>query len=329
VAPFLREVFADEGLDRNIRYQAGQALLGILGPEDKFDTELINFAAKEGFDKALVEQTRMAQFGCEVIRDEITSDREGMQHFQYYLEFKEDNTRFPLAREYAAFEEGRYSRHGFDPDSFGIGWLKEPTLLQVGWSTYSVGGGHYTANTVLLIEKAEESWREVFRHSGEGRYRGGWMSSHHVGTGFTYDDELLLTRTYSGHECLEQPAILGRPFVNNDGKTYYTLDYTETWVWPCEIDGDAVTILPGKHWIDLQYYQFLLIDVARWRAGLGQGESPESRIISDSVSENLDILRRLNPKLAESDEATGRVLLEDAYPPFIPFEGHMYSTNDT
>jgi len=326
--PILKEIFFDESVERNVRYSAGRTLMQIVKEDDSLESELLDFARNEGFDKAFVKQSLMSQIGCELTRDEIASDREGMQHFQFYLVFNDMGTRFPLGRQYAAFEEGPYSQYGFDPDSFGVGWLREPDLIQCGWSTFSVGSGHYTADTVVLLLKVDGTWKDIFRHSGEGRSRGGWMSSHHMGTGFTYEKDLLLIRTYSGHECLESPVPLGRPFENNDGKTYYTFDYTETWEWSCSIENNAVTILPGKRWIGLQDYRFPLTEVARWRASLGMSESPENRDISDSVEANLNILRRLNPEAAASDEVTGKILIQDNYPPFVPYEGHLYSTND-
>lgn len=326
--PILKRIFLDESVNRNLRFQAGRALTEVLKLDELTETDLLDSATKEALETAFFRESVMSQIGCELTREEIASDREGMQHFQYRLTFNDGGPSIPLGRQYAAFEEGPYSQYGFDPDSFGVGWLREPDLVQCGWSTFSVGSGHYTADTVVLLLKVDETWKEIFRHTGEGRSRGGWMSSHHMGTGFRYEEGqgLLLVRTYSGHECLENPVPLGRPFENNDGRTYYTFDYTETWEWPCVIENGSVTIQPGKRWIDLQNYRFPLTEVARWRTGLGLDESPENRDISDTVEANLDILRQLNPEVAESEEVTGGMLIQVGCPPFEPYDGHLYST---
>jgi len=127
----------------------------------------------------------------------------------------------------------------------------------------------------------------------------------------------------SGYSYTEEPHPLARP-REISGKTHYEYDYPETSVWLCEVREDGLEILPGKRWIGLGEHTFPVHELAKRLAPWQQNGLPPD----EEIDKKLEELLRLNPALSETDVVTGSVLIADPVPPFKPWGGHMYSTNE-
>ncbi len=276
----------------------------------------------------ILRELRMTGFGHELVQEEIASEREGCRHYQFHLALPHGATKVPLSRLYVEGGNLRIvHRTGFDRDSLDMRWLREDDLLEVSWRTLPVGSGHCVAYSLLLLQRSAHAWREIFRETGEGRYRGGWESNSWASMSFSRDEiagSIALEREQSEFHCGEEPRPLARPSTINDGKTYYCGTLTQRSLWPCEIAGEALKVLPGKRWLDLGEDEFPLHEVAKSRVF-----SQPGRTYSEEDAETkLQELRHLNPSLADVGKCVGLVLVEDPLPPFRPWAGHLYYLNE-
>lgn len=318
------------GVDADIGIAAAWALWAIDGPDKTLATEV----EKRIERSTRYEHAALTQFVAtmrteddrgQLVKEEIESRSEGRKHYQYYLAFDGGWTKFELAREYVDQREDTVTRDdcGFDPSSLEITWLRKGSLVQAKWTTHSLGSGRYTVDAVLLLEKENGKWRELYRHSGEGMSRGGWMwqSQHTVRFRLAPETGALMPEEREGGDnCSEEKWPLARP-TEVSGKQYYCSRQTEIKEWPCESTKGELTVLPGKHWLILaDESNYTLEEVAQWcnksPLDCGGNSSPEEE------------LRRLNPAIAQSGSFTGAILLKEGVAPFEPFGGDLYSTSD-
>jgi hypothetical protein len=256
---------------------------------------------------------------------EMASKLAPKSYTQYYLDLTEPDSRIELGKEVPGTDQYSDPAMGMDPSTLKVEWVVPEELLMIRWTTHIIAYGRSTIEGVVVLEKVQRGWREVFRDYHDNHYSGGATSKHSTWMSLepsTSGGGLILSLTHaSNYETADKQHPLKRSSRDYDGQRLYAVQDVFVLEWPCHVESARLTCGEGKKHLDLGEDAFPLQEVAQRAQGIFRLENDEQR---DAVTAEVMRLRELNPSLSDRPDATGKVLL-DTVPPYEPQPEHTWS----
>ncbi len=232
------------------------------------------------------------------------SNTETQSMHRVWLRFDTEEQTFSLSDREGSAEEGWVM--GFDASSLRLEWVEPGRLLQVTWSTIAQGNGKYEAASIMLLEKGQGGWRELFRHTGAGNSGGlGSGGADYPEYRFLYSATLKSIRFQHESNSWSQST---QPFAlavwtgwNGWAGEYYRSDNSVA-EWPCNISDGVLQLGLGTYYVS------------------PEGEFPASEWAKpDQVR---DVLSK-NPQMTGRAIWSGTICMDDNIAPLVPDHG-MY-----
>jgi uncharacterized protein YceK len=190
---------------------------------------------------------------------------------------------------------------GFDPESLRIQWLDPGRLFWMKWETFPQGQGRYSKQGHLVLQIDGGSLKELFRDSIYAYGSGGMLDSSKVDLDIRYDPsirELSLVRTTVLRGSSDEKRLFMEDQLTTDqGDTIYFGENSTQTVWRYRIENGRLRFVSGDYSAQLPKERSVL-DVA------------------EAFQTSAAKLRRLNPKLNDTDRVSGTLVLEDRIGPY-------------
>ena len=190
---------------------------------------------------------------------------------------------------------------GFDPESLRIQWLDPGRLVWMKWETFPQGQGRYSKQGHLVFQIDGGSLKELFRDSIYAYGSGGMLDSSKVDLDIRYDPSiqelsLVLTTVQRGSSD-EKRLFMEDHLTTDQGNTIYFGEGRTQTVWRYRIENGRLRFVSGDYSAQLPKERSVL-DVA------------------EAFQTSAAKLRRLNPKLMDTDRVSGTIVLEDLIGPY-------------
>jgi len=245
---------------------------------------------------------------------------------QHVLRLPDTDTEIPLGKELSGTNQYPEPSKGMDPSTFTLQRLQSQDVLVATWKTHSIAGGRWVVEAMVVLERKDDDWREVFRDYHDNYYSGGWMTKNGASLSLSSADEqdgFTLTLLRTSYNASEEPRPLARPVNVSTERTWYGFQSRSISEWPCRIDDGKLVCDEGTAYFDLgEVERFEIVEVAQYLAYVPKLETDEQR---DKVEAKVKELRELNPGLAEETEING-VIKVGTVPLYEPHPEHRWST---
>ncbi len=241
----------------------------------------------------------------ELVRENVVT-KDASSEWDYVLTFKDTPFRVALGPRLNSKEQGDwFANAGLDEESLDVKWLAAGRLVQISWSTFPIGNGHYRAAAYVLLQVGDDKLTELVREAFQIYGSQGMNESQRTDVVYKWlPEEKQLIRQVSQTDCTWSETPI--PLANDSGPGGFTREVRLTEMTTCKLEDDQLKVYSSDVVLDLGDRKvpagevaevLVLYFVPRWSTPRGDGIcTPKEREY---------MLRDLS--LKEEDTCTGKI----------------------